>query len=470
MAQSPPSGLVLLGHANGVVSAWSPSGAEPVLRLLAQRGAVRGLAADASGRFVATSGSDRKLRIFDLRNLGLLQEWGLPAGAAHLEFSQRGLLAAACGDEVQVFGAPLSGSAPRPQLRHRPPAPALALRFCPFQDLLGAGHGAGFSSILVPGAGEPNLDALENNPYRSRRQRQEWEVKALLEKIPAELLTPDPSLLSRLDTSSLEQKRLERLQRLGFDPDSRGKFRPRRRRKGREPERRRRQAAHEELRARIRQSLEQRERERKEKEEEKQEEPPKKRRKKEGKTPQKSGKKTGGKPPKNGEKPPKTGQKTGGKSQRNQEKTGEKAPKNGGKSPKNGEKTEEKSQKTGGKMEEKFPKNFGKMEEKSPKNQGKSQKIGGKIGKNTPQNWENPGGKAPKTQEKPPKFGQNPLKNGGKLPKIGKNPRETPKKKGKGKKGGPGPKLGGPGPKLGGPGPKSGGSLPSKGALERFKK
>lgn len=52
------------------------------------------------------------------------------------------------------------------------------------------------------------------NPYRSLKQRQEWEVKALLEKVQPDLIGLDPGLLGKVDQATFEQKHKERVEAL----------------------------------------------------------------------------------------------------------------------------------------------------------------------------------------------------------------------------------------------------------------
>ncbi|XP_050776990.1 WD repeat-containing protein 46 isoform X2 [Gopherus flavomarginatus] len=261
MGQNPANAIIHLGHSNGTVTLWSPNIKEPLVRMLCHRGGVRAVAVDSSGMYMATSGLDRKLHIYDLRAYQPVQSLVLPVGAGHLSFSQRGLLAATCGEVVQVYRDVPMQPPHKPYLSHTLPWTAHGLRFCPFEDVLGVGHGSGFTSLLVPGAGQANFDALENNPFRSRKQRQEWEVKALLEKIPSELITLDPGQLGQVDAITMEQKHHERVQRLGFDPQAKPAFQPRRKLKGRSSAgsllQRKRKVANEEQRTKIRKSLEQ---------------------------------------------------------------------------------------------------------------------------------------------------------------------------------------------------------------------
>lgn len=70
------------------------------------------------------------------------------------------------------------------------------------------------SPFTFTGAGEPNFDGLDANPFRSAKQRQEWEVKALLEKIQPELISLDPNELGQVDHATFEQRHQDRVQAL----------------------------------------------------------------------------------------------------------------------------------------------------------------------------------------------------------------------------------------------------------------
>ncbi|XP_053281417.1 WD repeat-containing protein 46 [Pleuronectes platessa] len=260
MCQNPRNAIIHLGHSNGTVTLWSPNQREALVKMLCHRGGVRSVTVDKSGTYMLTSGMDKKLKVYDIRTFKPLNSYFLPAGASCLSLSQRGLLSAATGDIVQVYRDVWSTPVTKPYMAHRVRGTAWGLQFCPFEDVLGVGHGDGFTSMLVPGAGEPNFDGLDANPYRSVKQRQEWEVKALLEKIQPELITLNPNELGQVDNATFTQRHQDRVTALGFDPLAKEKFVPRFKKKGRSStgsiEKRKKKVAHEDLRDVIRETVE----------------------------------------------------------------------------------------------------------------------------------------------------------------------------------------------------------------------
>lgn len=205
---NPWNALVFLGHNNGVVTMWSPSMSEPAVKMLTHKGAVAAVAIDRGGRYMATSGRDGTLKLWDIRTYRPLHEYRTPRPATSLDISDRGMLAAVHGPSVQVFRDCLAQRANGPYMTHLlPGCQSESVRFAPYEDFLGIGHSGGFSSMLVPGSGEPNFDSYEANPYESRTQRREGEVVALLEKLPPETILLDPSTINTVDRNQKERLR-----------------------------------------------------------------------------------------------------------------------------------------------------------------------------------------------------------------------------------------------------------------------
>lgn len=137
-------------------------------------------------RKFTTAALGGEVKIWDARNLnGPLEHYFLRVGPRSIAISHKGVMAFALENLIEVYNDKINNGVLTKQiyLRHRVPRSISKMEFCPFEDVLGIAHSSGFCSMLVPGCGEANFDALEINPFQTKSQRREAEVKALLGKV-----------------------------------------------------------------------------------------------------------------------------------------------------------------------------------------------------------------------------------------------------------------------------------------------
>ena len=215
--QNPYNAILHVGHQNGTVSMWSPNSTTPLVKTLNHRGPVRSLAMDREGRYMVSTGQDMKMAVWDIRTFKPVHDYFLRAPGSSLAISDRNLTAVGWGTQTSIW-KDLFTKHRSDQVKVQSPYMAWGAQgqtvervsWSPFEDILGISHNKGFSSIIVPGAGEPNFDALEHNPYENTKQRQEAEVKSLLNKLQPEMISLDPNFIGTLDTASNQQKQAEK--------------------------------------------------------------------------------------------------------------------------------------------------------------------------------------------------------------------------------------------------------------------
>ncbi|KAK4184862.1 putative U3 small nucleolar RNA-associated protein 7 [Podospora australis] len=218
LAQNPHNAILHVGQQNGTVTLWSPNVTEPLVKLLAHRGPVRDIAVDREGRYMVSAGQDSKMCIWDIRNFKeAVSSYFTRTPASSVSISDTGLTAVGWGTQTTIWKGLFSKER---AVQEKVQSPYMTwggeghaverVRWCPFEDILGVGHTEGFSSMIVPGAGEANYDALEVNPYETKKQRQEGEVKALLNKLKPEMISLDPNFIGSLDLRSEKQRQADK--------------------------------------------------------------------------------------------------------------------------------------------------------------------------------------------------------------------------------------------------------------------
>lgn len=184
---------------------------------------------------MVTTGVDGTVKVWDTRKWAVLNEYQFKKTPKTAVWSQKGLLGLGWGNHVSVCYElhscrscrsfdPANGLSsiqqvfkdlqrpgqnprmpPPPYMTHTFPGTAVNdMRFCPFDDVLGVGHGSGFTSLIIPGAGEANFDSLEADPFEGKRRRREREVNSLLDKIPFDMITLDTEMVGKLDTNVMK--------------------------------------------------------------------------------------------------------------------------------------------------------------------------------------------------------------------------------------------------------------------------
>jgi U3 small nucleolar RNA-associated protein 7 len=182
---------------------WTPNMPQPVATMLAHRAPLLALGVDLGGHMLASSGLDGQVKIWDIRTYKELHSYFTVRPAQSIDVSHQGMLALGFGPHVQVWKDAFKTKQNAPFMVKQLPGQIVKnVAFCPYEDVLGVGHSGGFSSLVIPGAGEANFDSFAANPFATRAQTREATVHSLLDKLQPDMITLDQNMFGLMDRKS----------------------------------------------------------------------------------------------------------------------------------------------------------------------------------------------------------------------------------------------------------------------------
>ena len=212
LRQNPYNAILCTGNRQGVIKMWTPNTGISVAELFCHQGVVLDCAINKNGTYMATTGSEGKLKVWDIRMFKEVYEYWCPKPCNKIAISDTGLLALSYNFNSIIWKDWHLEKQKSPYMKQETTNKRVIsdLQFVPFEDFLGVGQQSGFSTWLIPGAGFSDYDTFEGGPGVTKRQRREIEVKKLLDKIPADTIALNPDVIGTIDRASKEVKEKER--------------------------------------------------------------------------------------------------------------------------------------------------------------------------------------------------------------------------------------------------------------------
>ncbi|GAW79365.1 hypothetical protein, conserved [Plasmodium gonderi] len=185
MKQNKHDATIYLGHKNGHVTIWTPNMDKPVCDMFCHETPISSLS--IQDNYLITASLDCTYKLWDMRKLEFINSYRSHNIIDNIEISDRNIVAFSMNSHFRTYKNFFSK--PELYLTHNICGDKInSISFQPFEDICCVGSKYSIKSLLIPGAGLANIDTFVNNPYETKKQVRENEIRSLLEKLPPDTI------------------------------------------------------------------------------------------------------------------------------------------------------------------------------------------------------------------------------------------------------------------------------------------
>lgn len=206
MKQNKKNAIIYLGHKNGHVSLWTPNIDKPVCDIFCSYTPISAIG--VYDNYLITASLDATYKLWDIRNHKYIQSFKAHNIINNIEISDTSVVAFSMNSHFRAYKDFFTS--PDLYLKHDTHGNKISsVVFQPFEDICCLGTASSIQTVIVPGSGIANIDGYLNNPYETKKEVRENEVKALLDKLAPDTITFRENQLGLLNPYSQEKTQQE---------------------------------------------------------------------------------------------------------------------------------------------------------------------------------------------------------------------------------------------------------------------